>query len=418
MLNERSTFALNFIISRTRKNRKGECPVLLNIRINGAQTRFPIKRHILPEHWDADRKKMRGRTKEAKLFNAYLDGLMMRLHRHYNDLLVECDEVTPKMLKDAVLGINEGRPKGLLALWDSHNERLEALVGIETSASNLQKYRTCRNHFACFLEKEYQMDEISIKRLNHKMIEDFEFYLKVSRKCSHNTTIKFLQNLKKITNDALKNGDLKRDPFARKPLSLKVVKRPYLTEEELFRLMRLNLRNDRLVRVRDFFIFACYTGLSYADVKKLKREEIVVQGDVRWIKTFRQKTNESVNIPLLDMAWEVIVRQSPYFDRLQNDDPVLEVLSNQKMNSYLKELSDLARINKVLSYHTARHTFATTITLQNGVPIESVSKMLGHKSIRSTQHYARIVDKKLEQDMSVLATKINGGHQMGASSNH
>lgn len=191
-----------------------------------------------------------------------------------------------------------------------------------------------------------------------------------------------------------------------KSLSLKEVARPYLNEEELNRLMGLEIKMDRLDRVRDFFLFACFTGLSYADVKKLTREEIEFTEDGYWIKTRRRKTGGKANIPLLEVPWKIIMKYNPFFDELFPTDKVLPIMSNQKLNAYLKELADMARITKQLSFHIARHTFATTVTMLNGVPIESVSKMLGHKNITSTQHYARIIDQKVSEDMKMLSSRL------------
>ena len=204
----------------------------------------------------------------------------------------------------------------------------------------------------------------------------------------------------------MRNGWLQKDPFANINLSLKEVDRPYLNKEELTRLEEFSTPIDRLNRVRDFFVFSCYTGLAYADVKKLKRSEIERSEDRWWIRTKRQKTGGMTNVPLLQKPVQILLKYSD-FEFLQDDDPVLPMLSNQKMNAYLKELADLRGITKPLSFHTARHTFATTVTMMNGVPMESVSKMLGHKNLKSTQHYARIVNQKAGQDMAALAQKLN-----------
>jgi len=408
MYNERSSYSLVFLISRTRPKKNGECPVFLKITINGDKARFPVKRHILPQDWDSSRARMKGRTKEAEVFNKYLEAIKLRANRSYNDLLAVSAEVTASMLKDAVLGTNEARPKTIIPIWEEHVKRLDALIGIETTYANMQKYRTAMRHFQQFLQKEYRVSDVSIKRIDHRMIESFGHFLKTEKGCGYNTSTKFLQNLKKIIMDCIRNGWLQKNPFASISLSMKEVSRPYLSEEELNRLMCMEVHFDRLDRVRDFFLFACFTGLSYADVKKLKRSEIEITGEGVWIKTKRQKTGGTVNVPLLEMPWKIIQKHNPYFDELESSDPVLPIMSNQKMNAYLKEIADLAGITKQLSYHVARHTFATTVTMLNGVPIESVSKMLGHKNITSTQHYARIIDEKVSNDMKQLALKIDG----------
>ena len=408
MLNERSSYSLVYVISRTRPKKNGECPIFLKININGDKVRFSVKRHVLPELWNSKRSRMRGRTKEAEVFNRYLDAILLRGNKLYNELLMNHSEVTASMLKDAILGTNDSKPKTIIDVWEAHCDRLTSLIGKETSYTNAQKHRTCMNHFKVFLKKKYRVSDVSIKRVDHNMIKSFEHFLKTERGCGYNTAIKFLQNLKKIIMDCIRNGWLQKNPFGNISLTTKEVARPYLSEEELNRLMNLEIKMDRLDRVRDIFLFACFTGLSYIDVKQLTRSEVEITKEGVWIKTKRKKTGGTINVPILEVPWKIIQKHSPYFEDLHPSDPVLPVLSNQKMNAYLKEIADLAGITKELSYHIARHTFATTVTMLNGVPIESVSRMLGHKNIKSTQHYARIIDQKVSSDMKDLASKIDG----------
>lgn len=272
----------------------------------------------------------------------------------------------------------------------------------------MQNYRTARNHFQKFLKFKYRIHDVSIKRVDHRMIEGFEDYLRTEKGCNYNASIKFLQNLKRIVMDCIRNGWLQKNPFANKSLSLREVARSYLNEEELNRIMALEIKMERIDRVRDFFLFACFTGLAYSDVKKLKREEIEFTEDGYWIKTKRTKTGVKTNVPLLEVPWKILSKYNPFFDELYPSDKLLPIMSNQKLNAYLKELADLAGISKQLTFHIARHTFATTVTMLKWVPIESVSKMLGHKNITSTQHYARVVDQKVGQDMKMLASRLEG----------
>lgn len=380
----------------------------MRITINGDRVNFPIKRHILPELWSTERNEMIGRTQEAQVFNKYLEAIRLRTNKLYNELLVDHAEITPPLLRDAILGVNTARGKTIISVWNDYVERLESLVGIETSYANMQKYRTARGHFQDFLKFKYRIHDVSIKRIDHRMIEGFEDYLRTQRGCGYNTSIKFLQNLKRIVMDCIRNGWLQKNPFANKSLTLKEVARPYLNEEELQRILALEIKIERLDRIRDFFLFACFTGLSYSDVKKLKREEVEFTSDGYWIKTRRTKTGVTTNVPLLEVPWKILMKYNPHFEDLFPSDKMLPIMSNQKLNSYLKEIADLSHITKPLTFHTARHTFATTVTLLNGVPIESVSKMLGHKNITSTQHYARIVDQKVGQDMKILASRLEG----------
>jgi len=405
---QKANFSLVIYISRTKTKKNGEVPVLMKININGARKVMQLQRSILPEDWDANRHQMKGRTTEARVFNEYLEAIRMKAYKKYNELLSYTDDVTPQMLRDAILGVNTAKTRQIIDIWEGHVSDLKKLIGKENSYATYQKYNTAKNHFQSFLQKNYKVDDVSIKAVDYQMIQQYSIYLKTEKGCSYNTATKFLQNLKAITSISIRSGWLVKDPFNGISLTIKEVDRPYLTMEEIQRLIDFNSVFDRLNRVRDFFIFSCYTGLAYIDVKQLKRSEI--EGNETtgyWIRTRRKKTGGRANIPLLEMPMSIINNYCR-LELLNADDPILPILSNQKVNAYLKELADLCNIQKQLSYHVARHTFATTITMMNGVPIESVSKMLGHKNIHSTQHYARIVDKKVGDDMKLLASKLNG----------
>jgi site-specific recombinase XerD len=381
---------------------------MLRININGDRVALQVHRFIKPEDWDPARYVMKGRTEEARAFNNYLEAVRLKAHKKYNELLSYTDDVTPQMLRDAILGVNTAKTRQIIDIWEGHVSNLKKLIGKENSYATYQKYNTAKNHFQAFLQKHYHVEDVSIKAVDYQMIQQYGIYLKTEKGCSFNTATKFLQNLKTITSISIRSGWLVKDPFNGISLTLKEVDRPYLTFEELERLMKFNSVFDRLNRVRDFFVFSCYTGLAYIDVKKLKRAEIEGNDEMGfWIRTRRQKTGGRANIPLLDIPMSII-RNYCQLELLDTEDSILPILSNQKMNAYLKELADLCNIQKQLSYHVARHTFATTVTMMNGVPIETVSKMLGHKNIHSTQHYARIVDKKVGDDMKLLAAKLNG----------
>jgi site-specific recombinase XerD len=403
---QKANFSLVIYISRTKTKKNGEVPVLMKININGERVVMQLQRSVHPDTWDSKKARVGGRTNEARDLNNYIDAVITKTRQKYTELIMLNDTVSPQMLRDAVLGINTAKPKMILEIWEDHIAGMRKLIGKETSAATCQKYTTAKNHFATFLKLKYRTNDVSIKAIDHYMISQFAMYLKTERGCNYNTTNKFLQNFKRITCQCMRHGWLLKDPFGNISLSMKEVDRPYLTEEELKRLMEFRSPIDRLIRVRDFFIFSCFTGLAYIDVKQLKRNEIEGSPKVGyWIRTKRQKTSARANIPLLNVPIQIIQKYSD-LELLQDEDPVIPILTNQKMNAYLKELSDMCNISKNLSFHIARHTFATTITMMNGVPIESVSKMLGHKNIKSTQHYARIVDQKVGDDMDLLSQKI------------
>ena len=406
-MSSKTSYGLSFYINRAKEKKNGECPVLLRININGERVVLQTKRFLKSEDWDPNRYQMKGRSTEARVFNEYLEAVRIKAHKKYNELLSYNDDVSPQMLRDAILGVNSAKTRQIIDIWEGHVSNLKKLIGKENSYATYQKYNTAKNHFQTFLKKNYKQADISIKSVDYQMIQQYSIYLKTEKGCSFNTATKFLQNLKTITSISIRSGWLVKDPFNGISLTLKEVDRPYLSLEEIQRLIKFNSPFDRLNRVRDFFIFSCYTGLAYIDVKELKRSEIEGNDTTGyWIRTRRKKTGGRANIPLLKIPMSIINNYC-CLDLLDADDPILPILSNQKVNAYLKELADLCKIQKQLSYHVARHTFATTITMMHGVPIETVSKMLGHKNIHTTQHYARIVDKKVGDDMELLAYKLN-----------
>ncbi|HXB42711.1 MAG TPA: site-specific integrase, partial [Puia sp.] len=243
-------------------------------------------------------------------------------------------------------------------------------------------------------------------KLDHEFITEYEFWLKSARNCSHNTTMKYLANFKKVVLICVKNGWLQRDPFFGYKMTKKPVIREFLSEPEL-KLMAEKQFGKRLQQVRDIFLFCCYSGLAYADVYKLKRSEIRIGIDgKKWIFTSRKKTETLSRIPLLPVSLAILEKYADHAECIITD-RLLPVLTNQKMNSYLKEIADVCGITKELTFHIARHTFATTVTLNNGVPIETVSKMLGHTNLKTTQHYAKLLDTRVSEDMKCLSEKLD-----------
>ena len=294
----------------------------------------------------------------------------------------------------------------LLEIFQEHNDKVESLIGKDFSAGTAERYRTCKKHVAEFIKKKYNQNDIHVQDVNHQFINGFEYYLKTTRKCAHNSAIKYITNFKKIIRIAHANDWIDKDPFLHWKGKLKIVEREFLTQEEIQKIIDKELRMERLDQVRDIFIFCCFTGLAYADVKKLTKDDVVIGVDgEQWVKTRRTKTDTRSNIPILPIA-QTIIEKYKDNELMKIKNVVLPVLTNQKMNAYIKEIADLCGITKNLTFHLARHTFATTVTLSNGVPIESVSKMLGHTNLKTTQHYAKILDMKVSKDMEILRNKF------------
>ncbi|RZJ77365.1 MAG: hypothetical protein EOO20_28920 [Chryseobacterium sp.] len=259
------------------------------------------------------------------------------------------------------------------------------------------------------MKSRFKIADIEVQRIEYLFVTEFDFYLRNSCGCANNSAIKHLKNLGKIMRECLAKKWISHDPFAGHKNKLKKVERVKLSAQELSRLYAKEIANKRIAQVRDVFIFCCYTGLSFIDAQKLGKKDIQVGVDGKpWIIIKREKTAVPSHVPLLPIALEIMNRYS--------DDPaceikgkVLPVSSNQKMNAYLKEVADLCGIDRLLTFHIARHTFATTVTLGQGVPIESVSRMLGHTDIRTTQIYAKVMDTKVGSDMEILMEKMNWG---------
>ncbi|WP_426474195.1 site-specific integrase [Chryseobacterium balustinum] len=395
------TFNLLFFIKKNKIRTNGTAPIYLRITIDGKAAEIAAKRYIDPKKWDNKSQKAIGNSQEAKTLNSYLKTLEQQVYDSHYLMLKEEDFVTSESLKSKLLGTDVST-RMLIPIFQDHNDKVEALVGQDFAPGTLERYKTSLKHTQEFLIWKYKTSDIDITKIDHAFIMDYDFWLRSVRKCANNTAVKYIKNFKKIIRLCMANGWLSKDPFLGYKAKLKVVERPYLTKEEIQAIYEKEFASERLNQVRDIFLFSCYTGLAYIDVKKLSKYNITLGIDAdKWIFTNRQKTDTSTRVPLLPLAQELILK---YEDHLEcvNLNVLFPVLSNQKMNSYLKEIANVCGINKELTFHIARHTFATTVTLSNGVPIQSVSKMLGHTNIKTTQHYAKILDQKVSDDMAVL----------------
>ena len=377
--------------------------IYLRITVDGHPVELSTKKQWWENRWDQEKGRANGVKQDAQEVNFFLDTIENKVFKSRKQLIEDEELITAELLRDMLTG--KANRKMILELFTDHNVQMEALVGKDYADGTLERYKTSYDHTKAFIWWQYQAEDRYIRKLDHFFIEQYAFWLKTVRNCNHNTTMKYLANFKKIVLICVKNKWLPGDPFANfKMTKLPVIREP-LSDWELNSMIKKNFENDRLNQVRDIFVFSCYTGLAYADVKKLKRAEIEqgVDGE-QWIFTPRQKTDTPCPIPLLPVALQLIAKYVQH-PKCVHEDRVLPVLSNQKMNSYLKEIADVCKIKKTLTFHLARHTFATTITLSNGVPIETVSKMLGHTTIKQTQHYAKILHSKISLDMAALRTK-------------
>ncbi|OCW93657.1 recombinase [Macellibacteroides sp. HH-ZS] len=397
----RSTFRVLFFLKRDKTKANGHTPIFCRITIDKQEARFGIKKDVDPAIWEVKAGRAVGRTSEVVEINSIIDKTKSALFNVYNELLLSDANVTAEKVKNYFLG-GTTNAHNLLEQFTRHNEDVERLIGISKSKATYQKYEVTRKHLYNFIKERYNLSDISFKEINHQFITDFEVYLLTTCGCNANTTAKFMQFFKRIVIIAKNNGWIKADPFANYRIRIKKVDRGYLTQEEVESIMEKRFPTKRLEQVRDIFVFSCFCGLAYIDVKKLRKENIRTSFDGNlWIIGKREKTDVTFSIPLLDIPKRILEK----YEGSLPDNRILPVPSNQKMNAYLKEIGALCGIDKEISFHLARHTFAT-LTLSKGVSIESVSKMLGHTNIRTTQIYARITDSKISHDMTAFAGKV------------
>lgn len=402
---ERTTFGLLFYIRRDKTNKKGEAPVFMRLTINGERADASIKRFIEPHAWNSAKGKANEKSRGGKDLNLYLDAISANILRIQRDLELDKKEVSAQIILNRYLGKEQSDRHTLMEVFRAHNEKCRALSGISLAPGTVIRYETSLRLTEAFLRTTYKKEDCYLDEITHQFVEDYDFYLRTVRRCCHNTTTKYLLNFKKIIRIALAKGWMKKDPFAQVHFHFEPVEREFLEKQELKVLLNKEITITRLSQVRDIFCFCCLTGLAFMDVQQLKPEHLVadIHGKI-WIRKARQKTKNMCNIPLLDEAQKIIdrYRDHPY---CQTHGVLLPVCSNQKMNSYLKELADICGIRKNLSTHCARHTFAT-LTLASGATIDNVAKMLGHANVNMTRRHAKVLDSSIMRDMEVVAENM------------
>jgi site-specific recombinase XerD len=368
-----NSISLLFYLKKPKAYTSGMVPIYLRITTHGQRAEISTGREWFAEKWNTSAGRASGTKEDVKALNSYLDTLQGKVYEAHRRLLDTEAIVTAEAVKNKFTGKAE-KPRMLMPIFQDHNNKIKALLGEEFSPGTLCRYTTALKHTTEFLKWKFGISDIDIRKIDHAFITEFEFYLRSIRKCNNNSAVKYVKNFGKIIRICISNNWLDKDPFVNYKSKFREVVRAFLSQDEIDAIAAKEFRIERLDQVRDIFIFSCYTGLAYIDVKQLTLNNISLGIDgEKWIFTSRQKT----------------------------------VLSNQKMNSYLKEIADVCGITKELTFHIARHTFATTVTLTNGVSIESVSKMLGHRSIKTTQHYAQILDRKVSDDMKLLRVKLS-----------
>lgn len=394
------TFGIVFL-PKSSKARNGKAPLYARITLNGERVEISLQRRISLNLWDERKSRLKGSSIESQQVNISLDRIYNKLYECFRQLNDSNLLLSAQAVKARYLGKDDSFKK-LSELLNYHTEHMKDVLKYGT----MKNYYTTERYLYKFLKKQFKADDIFLKQINYQFITGFEHFLrnykpKRDRKApTNNGVMKHLERLKKLLNLAQKLEWVEKDPFSKFSLKFKKAERAFLSEEELENLEQYQFDRITHQQTRDVFVFSCYTGLSWVDAKNLKPENIVIGIDGRkWIFTAREKTEQSVKIPILPKAMEIIDK---YKDQCECSGYILPLYSNQKTNQYLKELATELKIKKKLTFHVARHTFATTVTLSKGIPIESVSKLLGHSKLSTTQIYARVLESKLSEDLKKL----------------
>lgn len=391
----------NFLVF-CRKNRKNSnfSDLFVRISVRLQRTEFSLKKTIKSEDWNSSAQLINSKSLEAKQTNQFIAVTKYKLQHIYNDLSAKGEFITPTLIKVNFMGEGSNEKK-LIELIDYHDKKMKSVLAKGT----LKNYKTSKKYLLEFIQEEFKTSDIYLKQIKYKFLLDFEYFLNNKPNLTNNGIMKHMERLKKLLNFAESLEWIEKNPASRFKLKFTSVDTGYLTEAELELIETKTFTKPAHIINRDIFIFSCYTGLAYVDVYNLTSENLVSGIDGRkWISFRRQKTNTLVKIPLLHKAQAIIDKYKDH-PKIKDTDRLLPVYSNQKTNQYIKEVAKIAKVSKEPSFHMARHTFATTVTLCNGVPIETVSKMLGHTKLATTQIYARVIDTKIADDFTILSNK-------------
>ena len=396
----KNTFSILFYIRTSKQKKDGTTPIYVRITVNGKRSDFSAKRSIDASKWNTSKARAKGTTEVVRALNIYLDTIQAQIYEHQQLLISNGKFVSATAIKNAYLGLSEEK-KTLLDLFQYHIDNITALIGKGYVKSTVTKYKTTLKHLKAFIKYEYKSDDLHLIQVSLGTITSFEHYLKTVQGVGINCTNKYLTHFNKVVNLAVAKDWLIKNPCLIHKMKNEVVLKDFLNEFEIQLMIDEDIANKRLAQVRDIFVFCCLTGLAFIDVKNLT--PIDVQKGVngkKWLMTNRQKTGTQTHIPLFAYALTIIERYKNHPESVSKG-TLLPVLSNQKMNAYLKEVAVICGLDKHLTMHLARHTFAT-YTLTKGVPIETVSKLLGHSSLKTTQIYAKVIDSKIAMDVDAI----------------
>lgn len=406
----RSTFAVLFYIdkSKAKKKSKGLCIITGRITIDTQIARFSTKMDVNPEMWDAQIGRAIGKGKEVTKINRTLDKLEQEIQSHYDRLVLEDGYVTAEAVKNALNGIGK-KATGLLELFREHNEEFKLRVGVNRVKETYEQYLYSYKVLAKFLWLRFQVEEIALNQLTHNFIDTYDFYLRVDKRLTDNSIHNHIIPLRKIVRRAISQDIIKRDPFVNYVLEQPLRQRRHLTMDEFQKLLTTPMTEKHLERCRDMFLFACFSGMAYADVCNLSEKHITKDDNgIMWIRIERQKTKSECRIRLLSVPIQIMEK----YKHERTDDKIFKLKTLKTIDENLKTIAKKCGIESRLCYHMGRHTYATQVCISQGVPIETLCKMMGHRSVQTTQIYAKITNQKVNEDMKILSSHIENRYEL------
>lgn len=403
---KRSTFKLLFYLKKNERKKNGNVPVMGRITIDGTPKSFSTKLDINPNNWDLKHGRVLGKSAQALSTNLKLDNIRVRINNIYDDMLKDEGFATAQKVKLSFLGVGV-MDDAILKVFNDQNENFERMVSKgKRSQNTYNKYKTVYNHLSEFIRERYHREDMAFRELTSDFIREFDFFLRIDKECTHNTVWVYTMPVIALAELAIKKGLIRQNPFEDYEISMEETDRSYLLKEDVEKLMLLKPSKSKYELVKDLFIFSCFTGLSYIDIQKLKWSNIQSFFDGhQWIISRRKKSDVASNVRLLEIPKRLIDK----YRGVTRNEYVFPVPSNATCNSHVKKLIEEAEIitEQKVTFHTARHTFATML-LTEGVPLESLSKMMGHKNISTTQIYAKITSQKISKDMDLVSHKFAG----------
>lgn len=399
----RSSFSILFFIRESKARKSGKAPIELMITVNGERCPLSTGKQVPIDKWDKVKQQVKGKDEEAQSLNNYLKAIKAKLYQKEAELLDRGFIITAELLRDAYFDKVESlKEKTLFEVFEEHNQEQEKLVGNGVSKATYWISVYTVRLLKEFVQQKYKREDLYLRELNLNFIQSFHSFLRIDKGMAQNSSTKHLKLLKKIVNLAVANSYMTTNPFITYKIEREPVEIDFLDEEELRKIINFDTPLPRLERAKDMFLFGCFTGLSYIDIKTLAPEHFEKDNTGRiWIKKRRVKTGVLSRIPLLPIAKLIL-------DKYKGGEKLLPIQDPADINKYLKDIAILCDIKKRITFHTSRHTFASTVTLANNISLEVVSKMLGHTNTRMTTHYAKLIDKCIGEQMDRLMETFTG----------